>query len=953
METLKPVSAIFDCHQIKYRAYFEFELDHVSGTEWSPMMVEAFLLSSEGSTDSVDSLVLCTLEEPGRGMLFPAFRFRHLYLHSASTSIHSSANLNMFLTLSNSTGSRFTLRCPEDVQFQFWKHHIEILFPEKAESWSDVRSEEDQEYSSITRDTSCYSFSSKKDEILSQSYQGLNIINNPVMDQPPVPSLDHLKFSFSVSPQLDQFSSMPSLIDAPELKAFLVDDFDFSDNLRNSLIRPKSIVEDVDIVSLSDVSLVSGPDYEYETAHNFKSPPGQDLNTSFIIAEEEEEEEEMGPESEFPFDHNSTTAPSPALAGPIPIQTAVSGSSASSPSISNTLVSCFPTPPVDSDSSELEYKVPFLTSTSPISETSEEESLEKSTTFTETSPASLPKESSQMRKPSTSKRFVSVLKNFSDKIKARASPVPLESQFEMLDPFQRIPEETPVEEPQYFQTQVLSAPQQMSTYSGNLSRAEKVLSKISEEVFTEEDFRPHNVQHVNVSNTLVDPKTKFSVGASAVAVSPAVSQPSYSLSNSSNSIEKLLYYESYMEDTTYAEISHSSLFSLSSIGTAVDSVSNNETVKHGHSRNLSNGISLRSFRRDSSNGSLDATLTDNQPAKMHQRNTSSSSSSVASSTQRMNCSSDSQPSNIIMRVPLAMVSKWQSGSWASISDVPLSVIISATNAGGLISCYLPLTSNNSFNTIYEETASSSRSPLFELPLNTFTNVRKRTAYDVHVRQGSDVFLFRLRSSPIAVEFAKSVDLSRQKLAAQTMQSGGSMKSLALNMDSSRSSSTSSLASNTKGSGMTMLVPPLLSNRSNTASPVSTNTSKTSLASTTSNSSTINIKPSALSQDPPEVLMDNIRCRVFSHSTSNDRWADAGLARLQLMTVSKRNTWRQMTLFEPTTDNIMIDARLPQSCFAIAGSVCISISDPQTQQLKYLLRVRNPQEQSQLAKILLE
>lgn len=243
LETLEPVSAFFDYKLITRRGYFEFELTHVSQVQWPPMMVEVYLLTSEQDKAKIDSLVVCTLNDPGRELLFPSFRYGQLTLESSSLEImEENMSVNRLLTLSNNKGSKFSLKCPDKIQIQYWKGQLENLFPKRMADIDSLYSSFRSETASSSmqhKTSSSYSFSTRNSEILSDtSFEGLNILKpleSPLpraLSEYPSLSVDipSLRKTINRRPVSKRFTKTPRLSlndlsmafgDAPELKAFM------------------------------------------------------------------------------------------------------------------------------------------------------------------------------------------------------------------------------------------------------------------------------------------------------------------------------------------------------------------------------------------------------------------------------------------------------------------------------------------------------------------------------------------------------------------------------------------------------------------------------------------------------------------------------------------------------------------------------------------------------------
>lgn len=518
-----------------------------------------------------------------------------------------------------------------------------------------------------------------------------------------------------------------------------------------------------------------------------------------------------------------------------------------------------------------------------------------------------------------------------------------------------------------------------------LLRAQKALSKISEEVYfdqPESKFNVSKLENVKEVEAQSDPRptqsdteaneeqdelhdvsmdSEFSAGCISTAVTAVMASPILITTSTNNNLLSDL---STPTGTTDNMIKSTSF--ASSIGTAVDIESNNETVKLGHSRKLSNGISLRSLCTGDS-----ATVT-----------RKSSESTLA------DLRANPFKKVSILRTQ-AVVSKWQSMNWARMSDLILNVDVFVTNSGGLIKCTLPFGSDHSLNVITEEeendehgVAAETRGFL-ELTLqNGLTQISRRTALDVHVRQAGDTtYLFRLRTSYSAEEFLNTVEASTEDLSRQVLLNSddgsnpvspiGNDKST-LSMNSSNSSGSGSnrqslraMSSNDRlkmhspVQGMATFLPPLLSTRNGSAGSLGGTSPVTSSKSSLITVETMNRKsPDILSNslrplyhEPELLLLNNLRCHLFKHG-AGDKWLDVGLARLRVYSVPLHHDWRRVMLLKAASTEVIFDARLPRACFQMAGSVGVAISVPQGQMEipVYMLRLRSNKEAVHLSEL---
>lgn len=236
-ESLQPVSAVFDSQLIVYRDEFKFFLSHSDGDQWS-CNVEAFILKAKdqkSGESSLDSLVLCYVENPGRSLMFPPFRKGHLVItdldmECTSQNVKSIASISEltdkspFIKFEDFNGSKITLGSTSAAQIRLWKTYFDQLFSSADEPLVLAAQLDSQAPS--------YHFGSCQEEILANPFQGLNIIS----PQPKRTHLDSYKAIESFKNELIFTES--SFIDNPELKPFLISsassqNFDEIDNNSN------------------------------------------------------------------------------------------------------------------------------------------------------------------------------------------------------------------------------------------------------------------------------------------------------------------------------------------------------------------------------------------------------------------------------------------------------------------------------------------------------------------------------------------------------------------------------------------------------------------------------------------------------------------------------------------------------------------------------------------------
>lgn len=220
-ESLQPVSAVFDSQLIVYRDEFKLFLNHYSGDQWA-CNVEAFILKSKDQNygqSSLDSLVLCYVENPGRSLMFPPFRKGHLvitdfdieYTRQTIKSIASISELtekSPFIKFEDFNGSKITLGSASAAQIRLWKNYFDKLFSSVDEPFV-LGPQVDSQNSS-------YNFGSCQEDILSNPFQGLNILS----PKPRRAQLDSFK---RIEPFKNNTNNAESpRVDHPKLKPFLV-----------------------------------------------------------------------------------------------------------------------------------------------------------------------------------------------------------------------------------------------------------------------------------------------------------------------------------------------------------------------------------------------------------------------------------------------------------------------------------------------------------------------------------------------------------------------------------------------------------------------------------------------------------------------------------------------------------------------------------------------------------
>ncbi|KAG5354765.1 hypothetical protein CJU89_6556 [Yarrowia sp. B02] len=133
----------FDYTHTLHRDYFEMCVKHRSGKTFDKKMVEVFLvtssvtpnkgmpsnkISADAFTETFHSLAVCTLDDPGRSLLFPQFKKGDFVLVEQPKSRLSSRQAKYEIVLQAQNHSTVVLYCPELDQVKLWSRVLGHLF---------------------------------------------------------------------------------------------------------------------------------------------------------------------------------------------------------------------------------------------------------------------------------------------------------------------------------------------------------------------------------------------------------------------------------------------------------------------------------------------------------------------------------------------------------------------------------------------------------------------------------------------------------------------------------------------------------------------------------------------------------------------------------------------------------------------------------------------------------
>ncbi|KAG5355415.1 hypothetical protein CJU90_4464 [Yarrowia sp. C11] len=142
-DTLQETYDEFDYTTTLHRDYFEMCVKHRSGKTFDKKMVEVFLvtdtttpnkgmpsnkISADAFTDTFSGLAICSLEDPGRSLIFPQFKRSDFVLVEQPKSRLSSRQAKYEIVLQASNHSTVVLYCPELDQVKLWSRVLGHLF---------------------------------------------------------------------------------------------------------------------------------------------------------------------------------------------------------------------------------------------------------------------------------------------------------------------------------------------------------------------------------------------------------------------------------------------------------------------------------------------------------------------------------------------------------------------------------------------------------------------------------------------------------------------------------------------------------------------------------------------------------------------------------------------------------------------------------------------------------
>lgn len=123
-ETLEPVGARFDTRSIIKRDFFDMQLDHPRGV-WDRIAVEVILVHEHTYT----SVAICSLENPGRALLFPSFRHGDVVLDKKAC---TPTALELVCPCPCAWPRTLRLMSSEERKLARWRDVLEAIFPREV-----------------------------------------------------------------------------------------------------------------------------------------------------------------------------------------------------------------------------------------------------------------------------------------------------------------------------------------------------------------------------------------------------------------------------------------------------------------------------------------------------------------------------------------------------------------------------------------------------------------------------------------------------------------------------------------------------------------------------------------------------------------------------------------------------------------------------------------------------
>lgn len=240
---------------------------------------------------------------------------------------------------------------------------------------------------------------------------------------------------------------------------------------------------------------------------------------------------------------------------------------------------------------------------------------------------------------------------------------------------------------------------------------------------------------------------------------------------------------------------------------------------------------------------------------------------------------------------VSYISQWQNNSWMSLHNGELHIEVSVSGEGGMIIGYSPTAGDNHNN--------NARTPVIVVSLSPKNEVKKSTALDIQVYQTNHITMFRLRSGLVADRFHEAVQMSKLDVSNQPLlyakRANTSAPSLAA---PSMTSSNSSL-----GSVSTAIPPP-------PPPPIP---------------SEMQAAPSPILPDPfgqELLLLNKLKCKLHRKEATG-KWSQPCDIQMTVYSVAG-STRKKLLLYNTTNRETIFNQALRPSCFNRVGKVGISI-----------------------------
>lgn len=369
------------------------------------------------------------------------------------------------------------------------------------------------------------------------------------------------------------------------------------------------------------------------------------------------------------------------------------------------------------------------------------------------------------------------------------------------------------------------------------------------------------------------------------------------------------------------------------LGTAVCIESNNTTVQASSS---GSNISVRSLRSKPSFSSS-SSFSSLRIRKSEEQDLNSMKSEIPPLPQSI---LKEAGSGVTIFRGMARISQWQTMRWVSLTEKEIYIEVNVAGEGGYVS----------------GSSKIEGAPQIELWLHPNHEVRKSTMQDVQITQTNHITMFRLKDAEMADRFLGAVEVARidvknqPLLYAKDQNYGKRAAPPSLNSNSSSLGSIQSALAHTErareqllnpkspGSPI-VLLPPILSTKNAGR--------KNGCCSVIPEGAVVRV-PDAVRQTAARLLLlNNLRCRMFERGPLGDWTRTSDLARLSVFSVPGTSMKSIMVRrIENKGEPLLYEEALPVAAFSRVGKVGVGISyevGEDERELRYVIQMKADKE----------